>query len=404
MESDLSRREFLERTALAAGLAGSAALPASAILAEAGAGALVRQPAALAAQHPDRPLRHPDDGEPVVRPLLRVAAPGGRQAAAELPERARPAGADAPFLDARHRRHPVQGLRPPRPGPRLGVRAALSCNGGFLAPGSGNDEFALTYFNQGDLGFIHEAARNYTSYDRYFCSILASTWPNRFYKWSAQSGGLKSNTLAPGGNNWETIFDRAISKGLTARYYASDLPFAALFGGARGRLDQPDLALLRGLLPRHAAEHRDRGPALPRRRRRRRAVGRRAPARRRAPRPGVHVRRGARVHRDQGLQARRAVRDLRRVGRLLRPRAPAARAGRPRQHRSQRGLRADGLPRPGGRGLAVRPPRQEALALGARRQRLGPQPRSTSTTASTATSRSSSSSRTGSGSATSTRA
>jgi len=34
MESDLSRREFLERTALAAGLAGSTALPASTILAE----------------------------------------------------------------------------------------------------------------------------------------------------------------------------------------------------------------------------------------------------------------------------------------------------------------------------------------------------------------------------------
>ena len=35
MESDLSRREFLERTALAAGVAGSAALPASTLLAEA---------------------------------------------------------------------------------------------------------------------------------------------------------------------------------------------------------------------------------------------------------------------------------------------------------------------------------------------------------------------------------
>ena len=29
-------------------------------------------------------------------------------------------------------------------------------------------------------------------YDRYFCSFLASTWPNRYYKWSAQSGGLKT--------------------------------------------------------------------------------------------------------------------------------------------------------------------------------------------------------------------
>jgi hypothetical protein len=35
MESDLSRREFLERTALGAGLAAGAALPASTILAEA---------------------------------------------------------------------------------------------------------------------------------------------------------------------------------------------------------------------------------------------------------------------------------------------------------------------------------------------------------------------------------
>jgi phospholipase C len=102
--------------------------------------------------------------------------------------------------------------------------------GGFLADGSDNDEFALTYFNQGDLGFIHEAARQYTTYDRYFCSVLASTWPNRYYKWSAQSGGLKNNAIAAGGNNWETIFDRAIGRGLTARYYASDLPFAALFG------------------------------------------------------------------------------------------------------------------------------------------------------------------------------
>ena len=82
-------------------------------------------------------------------------------------------------------------------------------HGGFLAEGSGNDEFALCYYDRGDLGFIHEAARQYTLYDRFFCSLLAGTWPNRYYKWSAQSGGLKNNRVAAGGNNWETIFDRA---------------------------------------------------------------------------------------------------------------------------------------------------------------------------------------------------
>jgi phospholipase C len=105
-------------------------------------------------------------------------------------------------------------------------------NGGFLAPGSGNDDFALTYFNQGELGFIHPAARAYTLYDRYFCSLLASTWPNRYYKWSAQSGGKINNDppLATAGNQWETIFDRAISRGVSARYYNSDLPFSAVWG------------------------------------------------------------------------------------------------------------------------------------------------------------------------------
>ena len=34
-----------------------------------------------------------------------------------------------------------------------------------------------TYFNRGELGFIHDAASHYTLYDRFFCSILASTWP-----------------------------------------------------------------------------------------------------------------------------------------------------------------------------------------------------------------------------------
>ena len=104
---------------------------------------------------------------------------------------------------------------------------------GFLA--GGNDEFALTYYNKGDLGFIHPAAQAFTTYDRYFCSLLASTWPNRYYKWSATSGGKKDNTppVATAGNQWPTIFDAAQAKGLSVRYYNSDLPFSAVWG-ARG--------------------------------------------------------------------------------------------------------------------------------------------------------------------------
>jgi phospholipase C len=229
MESDLSRREFLERTALGAGLAAGAALPASTILAEA------------AQAHSNRnPLPSPRNVPIDHFVILMMENRSFDHYFGWLP------GADSEqhesyvngFGQEVATRHfstlgsggtQYKGCGHPDPGHGWDAgRAQL--NGGFLAPGSDNDEFALTYFDKGDLGFIHEAARNYTTYDRYFCSLLGPTWPNRFYKWSATSGGLKSNTLAAGGNNWETIFDRAISRGLTARYYASDLPFAALFG------------------------------------------------------------------------------------------------------------------------------------------------------------------------------
>src|SRR6476661_1978162 len=65
---------------------------------------------------------------------------------------------------------------------------------GFMAEGSGNDEFALSYYNRGELGFIHAAAEKFNLYDKYFCSLLGPTWPNRYYEWSAQSGGRKDNS------------------------------------------------------------------------------------------------------------------------------------------------------------------------------------------------------------------
>jgi phospholipase C len=238
MESDLSRREFLERTALGAGMAASAALPASTILAE-----------AAQAQSKRNPLPSPSNVPIDHFVILMMENRSFDHYFGWLP------GADSEQhetytngfgqeLSTRHfstlgtggTQYKGCGHVDPGHGWDQG-RAQLQ--GGFLAPTSGNDELALTYFNKGDLGFIHDAARNYTTYDRYFCSLLGPTWPNRFYKWSAQSGGLKSNTIAPGGNNWETIFDRAISHGLTARYYASDLPFAALFGGRAGAWINP---------------------------------------------------------------------------------------------------------------------------------------------------------------------
>jgi phospholipase C len=227
-----TRREFLERTAYAAGLAGVAgALPASSILAEAAAAAArgsgLPAPRNMLIDHfvvlmmENRSFDHYFGW---------LADADGIQQQSFTD----PAGNSVPtrhFSTLGSGGMEYKGCGHPDPGHGWDSgRAQLL--GGFLADGSGNDEFALTYYNSGELGFIHEAARPYTLYDRFFCSLLASTWPNRYYKWSAQSGGLKTNDPPVGtaGNQWETIFDRAIGRGVTARYYASDLPFSAVWG------------------------------------------------------------------------------------------------------------------------------------------------------------------------------
>ncbi len=95
-----------------------------------------------------------------------------------------------------------------------------------------NDEYAIGYYEKPDLGFLPHVAKAFTLYDRYFCSLLGPTFPNRHYMWGAQSGGQTTNVIPADelGDRWETIFDRALAKGFTARYYAFDQPFAALYG------------------------------------------------------------------------------------------------------------------------------------------------------------------------------
>ena len=226
-DADLSRRDFLERTAYTAGLAGMAMLPA---------GTLIQQAArAEAAPLPGR-RNVPIDHFVVVMMenrsfdhylgwLSDVADATQRQVYRD-PSGRRVKTRHASTLEAEW-----QGCGHPDPGHGWDSgRAQLK--DGFLAEDSGNDEYALTYYNRGELEFLHAAARKYTVYDRFFCSLLASTWPNRYYKWSAQSGGKKNNDppVSTLGNQWETIFDRALGRGLSARYYNSDLPFSAVWG------------------------------------------------------------------------------------------------------------------------------------------------------------------------------
>jgi phospholipase C len=102
---------------------------------------------------------------------------------------------------------------------------------------TGSDSYAAGYYLREDLGFIPSAADAFQLYDRFHCSIMASTYPNRHYMWSAQSGGQKDNQMTA--NGWETIFDRALSHGVSATYFNSDLPFSALYGSRGTAWTQP---------------------------------------------------------------------------------------------------------------------------------------------------------------------
>ena len=101
---------------------------------------------------------------------------------------------------------------------------------GFLRSGD-NDAFSVGYYAQDDLPFIPAAAQAFTAYDRFFCSLLASTYPNREYMHAAQSYGNKDNTLPSGGGFPDTtIFAALAAKGIDARYFYDDLPVSAFWG------------------------------------------------------------------------------------------------------------------------------------------------------------------------------
>ena len=176
----LDRRDFLKRAGLVGGAAAAAtALPGCRRLFDhlgPGAGFNGRGMLELpGGRVQDRPRRRRDDGEPVVRPLARLARRGS-----PLPRRRAAAGTGGDFgIDGRqHQVYPgTDGPgrdRAPasaRPTSRARSRAAAHADpghgwdegraqrdGGFLAPGSDNDVFATGYYLGEDLPFTSQLA------------------------------------------------------------------------------------------------------------------------------------------------------------------------------------------------------------------------------------------------------
>jgi phospholipase C len=104
---------------------------------------------------------------------------------------------------------------------------------GFLR--SASDTFAIGYYTEPDLPFTPYNAKAFTTFDRFFCSLLSSTYPNREYMHAGQSYGMKDNTLPIGtggqlGFPDTTIFASLAKQGISNQYFFSDIPVSALWG------------------------------------------------------------------------------------------------------------------------------------------------------------------------------
>src|SRR4051812_21829422 len=230
----LRRREFLQRAALTAGLATSL----STVL---DADTLVAQ--AAKRQERRSPLPNPRNLPVDTFVVLMMENRSFDHYLGWMPE-ADGHQAGLSYVDKTGRRfstrridHDFQGCGHPDPDHGWdGGRTQLNggkCDG-FLRSGE-NDIFSISYYAKGDLGFIQDAAQAFTTYDRFHCSLMGPTLPNREYMHAAQSFGQKENDLPPQteyqtGFPDDTIFNSCQKAGVTNRYFYNDVPVSALWG------------------------------------------------------------------------------------------------------------------------------------------------------------------------------
>jgi phospholipase C len=115
---------------------------------------------------------------------------------------------------------------------------------------SSNDSFSIGYYEEADLPLFSTLARNFTTLNNYFPSILSSTFPNRVFQHAAQTDRL-NNSLDL--SSLPTIWDSLIDAGVSCRYYYSNVPFLALWGlkyiGLSSFYDQFKSDAAKGALP-----------------------------------------------------------------------------------------------------------------------------------------------------------
>ncbi|MEQ1571528.1 MAG: alkaline phosphatase family protein, partial [Myxococcota bacterium] len=112
-------------------------------------------------------------------------------------------------------------------GANTGFVQAYLDSGGPGAP-MGN---VMAYQTREEQPVSYALADRYALCQRWFSSVLTSTWPNRLYFHAGQSQGMTGNDLPEGGRyTCRTIWDQLTDAGIDWAYYFTDLPTLGLFG------------------------------------------------------------------------------------------------------------------------------------------------------------------------------
>jgi len=110
---------------------------------------------------------------------------------------------------------------------------ADGANDGFVAEqyarhGADEAHRVMGYFDRETLSTYYALADSGTVFSRWFCSLMTSTWPNRFYSLAGQNGGVYGNDFGAD-RDWPSIFDRLSAAGIPWTNYFGNVPFSLLF-------------------------------------------------------------------------------------------------------------------------------------------------------------------------------
>lgn len=97
---------------------------------------------------------------------------------------------------------------------------------------AGQSGWVMGYYTRDELPAHYTLASHFCLPDRYFCSVMSSTWPNRLYGQTGTSLGVQGNDLPASGYTQPSVYSVLSEAGIPWRYYYTDVPFIGLLSGA----------------------------------------------------------------------------------------------------------------------------------------------------------------------------